>query len=84
MDTEEWYTGDFEIDWTGESPLGVWQAITGQPDSHVCDLKLSDGGVLSLRVKENGEVFYCAPHTWASIKVAPPKPQKKGAPRRIR
>jgi hypothetical protein len=84
MADSDWYSGDYEINWTGASPLGLQGEITGQADSDLCDFKLSSSGILTLRSKADGRLIHCAPHTWVTVSVVPPQPESPAAPKRIR
>jgi hypothetical protein len=65
----DWNTGDYDILWTRDSPLSNGD----RRDCEVADVRLLDGGLLILRVKADGRLVYCAPHTWQSVSTALPR-----------
>jgi hypothetical protein len=68
----DWNTGTFDIRWTADSPLASGEEPVHR-DCEVADVRLLDGGVLILRVKEDGRLVYCAPHTWQSVTTVGPR-----------
>ena len=80
----DWITGEFDVVWPGAAPLGVATEISGQRDCDLADARLLDSGVLVLRMKDDGRLVYCAPHTWVTVSTPAPRQKRQTAPHRIR
>ena len=66
---EDWFDGYFDIQWVGPPP----PTCSEDDDQLPCekyDFNVTDGGLLSLRDKENSKIHIYAPHTWHHIEVS--------------
>jgi hypothetical protein len=74
MAKSEWFIGEYQIGWLGASPIAIDAEVESKAEWELCDFKLSDGGVLSLRYKDDGKLVHCSPHTWSTISQSAPAP----------